>query len=66
MIKFNSPFLKVSEVAKRLGVNKITVYRWLKSGKLRYFRIGGYTIRIKEKDLNEFIERRKNENQEKT
>jgi len=32
------------------------------SGKLRFFRIGGYTIRIKEKDLDKFIkERRSNE-----
>lgn len=64
MTKIDSPLLKVSEVARRLNLDKITVYRWIHSGKLRFFRLGGYSIRIKEKDLNKFIKERENESKD--
>ena len=38
-----SATLKPSEVARRLGVERTTVYRWIKSGKLPSFELGGST-----------------------
>jgi len=50
--------LTVMEVARRLGVSRMTVYRWIKRGKLKALRMDG-TIRIEEEALNEFIEKAK-------
>jgi excisionase family DNA binding protein len=47
--------LKVPEVAKRLGISKRTVWRWIKDGKLKVYRLGEKTIRIDEKDLEAFM-----------
>lgn len=45
----------VSEVAKMCKVNNQTVWRWIKSGKLKAYRLGGTgTYRIKEDDLTGF------------
>ena len=46
--------LSVKEVADRLGVSSITVYRHLRSGKLPFFKFGG-SIRVLERDLETFI-----------
>ena len=42
------------EVAEMLGVTRVTVYRWIKEGKLKSVKIGG-SVRIWESELNEFI-----------
>jgi len=38
-----SEFLNVKQVAEKLGVKPVTIYKWLREGKLRgsYFKIGG-------------------------
>lgn len=54
-------YYTIEEVAKMLKVVYLTVYRWIKSEKLKAFKIGKQ-YRIKEKDLNNFIE---NSNAEK-
>jgi excisionase family DNA binding protein len=46
--------LKVSEVAQELQVDRDTVYRLIKSGKLKAFKVGS-DWRITEKALEEFI-----------
>lgn len=33
-------FLTIEEVAKRLKVNKVTIYRWVRKGKLPAVRFG--------------------------
>jgi excisionase family DNA binding protein len=48
------PLLKISDVAKRLGVSPATVRRWVDFGKLRSFRAGG-SIRISAEDLQSFV-----------
>jgi excisionase family DNA binding protein len=46
--------LNVKEVSDYLGVTKITLYSWIKEGKLVAFKFGR-SFRIKEKDLENFI-----------
>ena len=39
----DNEFLTVKDVAVKLGIKAVTVYKWLREGKLRgsYFKIGG-------------------------
>lgn len=50
------PFLTPEEVAQVLDVSLMTVYRKLKSGELPGAKIGANTWRIKQDDLNAFVE----------
>jgi len=50
--------LTVEQVAKRLQMSKMTVYRYIKMGKLVAYDLGK-EYRIKESDLEEFLERLK-------
>jgi len=45
----------LSEIAQELRVSKRTVYRWLKSGKLKALRLDGI-YRVEEQSYLEFIE----------
>lgn len=45
------------EVADKFGVKVITVWDWLRKGKLRAFRIGGRLYRISENHLEAFKEK---------
>jgi excisionase family DNA binding protein len=54
------PMLTVDQVAERLQVNEYTVRRWLRAGELEGVAFGGRTgWRVKEKDLQAFLERRR-------
>ena len=46
--------LKVNEVAERLRVKPLTVYRWIKSGKLVAIKIDGI-LRIEDEVYAQFI-----------
>ena len=46
--------LRVEEVARDLDVSKDMVYREIKNGNLKAFRVGGRTIRIRPEDLQEY------------
>lgn len=46
------------EAAKILGVDRVTVYRWIKIGLLDAYKIGGI-VRIKKDDLKNIIEGKK-------
>ena len=48
----------LTEVRKILGVTQRTLYRYLKEGTLKAFKIGTYW-RVSEGDLEAFIEHRK-------
>lgn len=50
--------MTVEEVAKYLQVGKRTVYRYIRSRKLKATKIGGWRIAIK--DLQDFIKRSSN------
>lgn len=47
-------FLTVKEIASVLKINALTVYAYIRAGKLPAFRIG-HSYRIEEKDFSEFI-----------
>ena len=52
--------LTVDQVAERLQVNEYTVRRWLREGQLEGVPFGGRTgWRVKEKDLQAFLDRRR-------
>lgn len=42
------------EVAKKFGVKVITVWDWIRKGKLRAFRMGGRLYRITDKHIEMF------------
>ena len=43
------------EVAKVLGVTRMTVHRYTKSGKIKCFKIGNRLVRITQEMLDEYI-----------
>jgi len=51
----NQEFLTVKEVASMLRISKISIWRWLKSGKLPGFKLGK-EWRIPRKDLDKSLE----------
>lgn len=51
--------LTVTQVAQQLSVSKMSIYRWVKGGKLTAYKLGKQAIRISEEDLDKFINRRK-------
>lgn len=58
MGKERDVFLTLQEVADRLGYAYITIYGWVKQKKIPCYKLGGYW-KVKESELNEFIEKRK-------
>lgn len=51
--------LTVEQVAKRLQVSKMTIYRYLKAKKIIAFKIGK-EYRIKESDFQKFLDQSRN------
>ncbi|MBA7469626.1 hypothetical protein ES707_04899 [subsurface metagenome] len=49
--------LTIDEVAQRLRVATITVFRLMKSGKLPFIKVSRRFTRIREKDLEVFLDR---------
>jgi excisionase family DNA binding protein len=49
--------LRPTEVARRLGVHRNTVYRWIEGGHLPAFQLGGakYAIRVDECELDRWL-----------
>tara|TARA_R100000808_G_C2145621_1_gene153470 strand:+ start:1335 stop:1493 length:159 start_codon:yes stop_codon:yes gene_type:complete len=49
--------LRIEEIADELQVSIDTVRRWIKTRKLRAFKLG-YVIRVRQRDLDEFLKQR--------
>lgn len=49
-------FLTVKELANTLKVNKMTVYRYIKAGKIEAYKIGK-DYRITKKEFDNFLEK---------
>ncbi|NSW93067.1 MAG: helix-turn-helix domain-containing protein, partial [Firmicutes bacterium] len=49
--------LTASEVAKKLGVSRTTIWRWSKNKLLTVYQLPGGQVRIRESDLEDFIEK---------
>jgi len=54
----NEELLTIEEVADRLKVSKMTVYRYIKSGKLMAYKLE-QELRVKVVDLDSFLDKRK-------
>ena len=56
-------FYSVKELTQLLSISKPTIYRWVREGRIPYYKVNGYLIRFREKDIKEWIEKfRKEEN----
>jgi putative molybdopterin biosynthesis protein len=54
----NDELLTIEEVADRLKISKMTVYRYIKSGKLMAYKLE-QELRVKVVDLDSFLDKRK-------
>lgn len=52
-------YLTIKQAAERLQVSKKTIERRIKDGSIPIIRLGIHSIRIKETDLDAFIDRHK-------
>src|SRR3954453_20157903 len=48
-------YLSVAEAAALLGVSRVTIWRWVKAGRLRIWRLGHRTARLKREDLEQLL-----------
>lgn len=56
-------FYSVKELTQILSIPKSTIYRWAREGSIPYYKVNRYLVRFREKDIKEWIERfRKEEN----
>lgn len=51
-------FLRVNEIAKLLKISRPLPYQWIKSGKLKHYKIGKLIL-VDEEDLRQFLEAHK-------
>lgn len=49
-------FFTAFDLAEKLGVNVMTIYRYIKAGKLKAYKIGK-EFRIEKEEFNAFLER---------
>lgn len=59
-VNMTDTYLTPQEIAATLKVSYMTVYRWIRAGKLNASR-AGKQYRIKDKDLIQFMQRKKPE-----
>jgi excisionase family DNA binding protein len=57
MDKTPQTYYTSEEIANVLKVNKESVRRWVRDGKLKAIRLSGKFIRISQTDLDEFVEK---------
>ncbi|MDQ5957297.1 MAG: hypothetical protein QG614_272 [Patescibacteria group bacterium] len=50
------PFYKAEDLAKQLEVNVMTIYRYIKAGRLKAYKLGR-EFRIEKKEFNTFLEK---------
>lgn len=55
----NKEFYTAEELAEKLRVNIMTIYRYIKAGKIKAYRIGK-DFRIDSKEFNNFLNKIKN------
>lgn len=53
----NGDYIKPSDIAKRLGVTRGAVYKWIREGKLKAVRFGDNAVRVPRAELEEFERR---------
>lgn len=50
----NEEYVKPSDIAKRLGVTRGAVYKWIREGKLEAVRFGENAVRVPRSSLEAF------------
>lgn len=58
MVAKNKEFYLVEELAERLRVSNMTIYRYIKAGKLQAYKIGK-EFRITEQEFDKFLSKAK-------
>jgi putative molybdopterin biosynthesis protein len=58
MLAVEERYVTVPEVAEMLKMSRATIYKWIRQGYLPAYRLG-HEMRIKESDLQEFMEERR-------
>src|SRR5437870_13302280 len=48
-------YYSIAEVAAMLGVSRVSVWRWISSGRLPVTRLGHRTVRVKRDDLLQIV-----------
>lgn len=54
----NKEFYLVEELAQKLRVSNMTIYRYIKAGKVKAYKIGK-EFRIDEREFNKFLQKTK-------
>lgn len=57
MHPLDTQFVSPREIAERLAVKPVTVYAWIREGRLPAVKLGPRCVRVRAADLNEFIHR---------
>jgi len=52
----DKPFYKAEDLAELLEVNIMTIYRYIKAGRLKAYKLGR-EFRIEKKEFNNFLEK---------
>ncbi|MGD0662104.1 MAG: helix-turn-helix domain-containing protein [Syntrophorhabdales bacterium] len=47
--------LTLKQVSERLGVSKVTLWRWIKDGKLSSVRLSQRTVYIRKEEVDRFL-----------
>ena len=47
--------LTLDEVAKRLGISRVTLWRWVKDGKLSAVKLSQRTVYVRREELERFV-----------
>src|SRR5215212_1183231 len=50
-------YYSISQAAARLGVSRVSIWRWIRAGQLPIIRLGHRTVRIAHGDLERFLVR---------
>ncbi len=53
--ELEEPLLSETEAAQLLGISRMTLHRWRKANKIKYFQVGSRILYSKEKHLNSFL-----------
>src|ERR671925_395490 len=48
-------YYSISQAAALLGVSRVTIWRWVRAGRLLVWRLGHRTVRIKREDLERVL-----------
>src|SRR5438105_1212619 len=49
------PYYNIAQAAARLGVSRVSLWRWIRDGRLPVARLGHRTIRIRAEDLERLL-----------